>query len=215
MQGVRDRIFNDYLLDGVEWIEPFHLSDFQGIFSAINPTLVDTVDVYHAGFPVPYGSRLSGIVDVGLVEAERPLQGRLDVDLVSASAQAAGYAGNVSWLASVRRSLIDEVFHLLDEDYGEPAFLDGLIRVRWEDGRSAWTWGLFNGSDELTLDDPDAGESAQADYHNTMTWLRGEHWLSDGLSTEVTMSYTDVDNARDGTLDDDVDAVVVRVRAQP
>ena len=196
-----------YLLDGVEWIEPFHLSDFQGIFSAINPTLVDTVDVYHAGFPVPYGSRLSGIVDVGLVEAERPLQGRLDVDLVSASAQAAGYAGNVSWLASVRRSLIDEVFHLLDEDYGEPAFLDGLIRVRWEDGRSAWTWGLFNGSDELTLDDPAAGESAQADYHNTMTWLRGEHWLSDGLSTEVTMSYTDVDNARDGTLDDDVDAV--------
>ncbi len=196
-----------YLLDGVEWIEPFHLSDFQGVFSALNPSLVDSVDVYHAGFPVAFGSRLSGIVGVALVEPERPLQGRVDVDLVSASAQAAGYAGEVSWLASVRRSLIDEVFHLLEQDYGEPSFLDGLLRLQWQSERAAWTWGAFNASDELTLDDPTAGESAKADYHNTMTWLRGEHRLSDAVSTDVTVSYTEVDNEREGTLDDAVDAV--------
>ena len=49
------------LLDGVELIEPFHLRDFQGVFSAIDPRVVSGVQVYSGGFPATYGDALSGL----------------------------------------------------------------------------------------------------------------------------------------------------------
>jgi hypothetical protein len=127
--------------------------------------------------------------------------------MVSASAQVTGYADKVSWLASARRSLIDEVFHLLEQDYGEPSFNDALFRLNRQGERVAWTWGVFNGTDELSLDDASAGESAKADYHNTMTWIRGEYRPSDRLTTEATVAYTEVSNSREGRLDHALDAV--------
>lgn len=196
-----------YMVDGVQVIEPFHLDDFHALFSAINPALIESVDVYHAGFPAEYGSRISGVVDMNLAEAERRWQGGLSVDFVSAAAHAGGYAGDMQWLVSARRSTLDKILGSVEADYGRPKFHDELVRLAWEDGDSSLVLGWLYGNDELTLEDEGAGERARADYHNSTVWLRGDRSLGDTLDVDATASMIRVDNDREGVLDEPVDAV--------
>ena len=64
-----------YRLDGVDQYEPFHFADAYSLFSAVNPNVVDSVDVYVSGFPSRFGRRMSGVVDLHLVEPERAVAG--------------------------------------------------------------------------------------------------------------------------------------------
>ena len=97
-----------YRLDGVTQFEAFHFSDIQSLFSAVNSNVIDSADVYVSGYPVRFGTRMSGVVDQHLVEPERPNHGTVDVNLLAASAELRGYHENWSWLASGRVSLIGE-----------------------------------------------------------------------------------------------------------
>ncbi len=196
-----------YRVDDQLLVEPFHMGDFHALFSTVNPSLVDSVDVHHAGFPASYGSRMSGIVDVRVIEPERPWQGTLSADSVTAAAYAGGQAGAIRWLASGRRSTVDRVLDLVEQDYGQPVFHDALLRVTWDGERSSVMTGALLGRDEIRLADESGGETARSDFRNAMLWVRGSHDLSDGLSLHAAASLTDVENRRDGNLDDPFDAV--------
>ena len=60
--GVEDETLT--VIDGVELLDPFHLADFQNIFSSIDSRIVDQIDVYTGAFPARYGNRMSGVVDI-------------------------------------------------------------------------------------------------------------------------------------------------------
>ena len=49
------------LLDGMRLFEPYHLRDFQGVFSVVDQRIVDSVAVHAGGFPAAYGDALSGL----------------------------------------------------------------------------------------------------------------------------------------------------------
>ncbi len=196
-----------YLVNGVQIIQPFHMEDFHALLSTINPSLIDSVNVYHAGFPADFGTRLSGVVDMKLVEPNRPLEGQVRADFVSAAAQAGGRAGRARWLVSARRSVLDSALDRLNQDYGEPRFHDELMHLSWEGDDTGVDAGALYSSDRLSLRDPGAGETADADYENLTTWVSANHDLSDRLELEVAGSYTAIDNERQGSLDAPVDAV--------
>lgn len=196
-----------YLVDGVQIIEPFHMADFHALFSAINPGLVDSIDVYHAGFPAAFGSRLSGVVDMELAEADEPLEARINVDFVNAATQLQGQEGDAEWLLSARRSTVDHLLGYVERDYGRPKFHDELMRVSWEGEDSHVTAGMLYANDELRLKDSTAGERARADYHNLASWLRAGRAYGDTLDVELSASYTAIDNDRRGSLEDPTNAV--------
>jgi outer membrane receptor protein involved in Fe transport len=196
-----------YLVDGIQLIEPFHMADFHALFSAINPSLVDSINVYHAGFPAVFGSRLSGVVDMELAEAERPVEGRVNLDFVNAATQAQGYTGATHWLVSARRSTVDYLLDYAEQDYGRPKFHDELMRLSWQGEATDLTMGMLYGNDELTLADDNAGETARADYHNLATWLRSSHVLDEHLALQFSGSFTSIDNERQGRVNDPGDAV--------
>ena len=50
------------VLNGKKLFEPFHVRDYQNIFSAIDSRAVEGVEVFTGGFPVRYGDRMSGFV---------------------------------------------------------------------------------------------------------------------------------------------------------
>ena len=52
--------------------DPFHVRDYQNIFSAIDSRAIDGVEVYTGGFPVRFGDRMSGVVlmESRLVDSE-------------------------------------------------------------------------------------------------------------------------------------------------
>ena len=51
-------------LDGVELFEPFHLKDFSGVLSVVDPQLVDGVEIYPGAFPAAFGDRGAAVVDL-------------------------------------------------------------------------------------------------------------------------------------------------------
>ena len=53
-----------YRIDGLEIFEPYHLKDFQGIFSIIDPDVLGGVDLFTGGYPVEYGDKSAGVLDL-------------------------------------------------------------------------------------------------------------------------------------------------------
>ena len=56
------------ILDGMRINEPFHLRDYQAVFSAIDQRIVSGEQIYSGGFPAEYGDALSGLTVMDRVE---------------------------------------------------------------------------------------------------------------------------------------------------
>ncbi|NJN39742.1 MAG: Plug domain-containing protein [Gammaproteobacteria bacterium] len=50
--------------DDLRLYNPYHLKDFFGAISSIDPGIISDVQVYTGGFPVSFGDRSSGVVDI-------------------------------------------------------------------------------------------------------------------------------------------------------
>lgn len=200
-----------YMLDGVRLIEPFHLADFEALFSTLNPAVVGQVDVYSAGFPVDQGSRLAGVVDVSLLEPEEALEGEVDLNLLTAAAAAGGHvsAGDSGrrWLVSARRSTIDLFLDSAKHDYGKPMFNDVLLHGSMDSDRGRLAVGVLSTNDELDLRDALTGESARADFHARSVWAKGAWSPGARSSLDTHLLWTEIENEREGVLDQPLDAV--------
>ncbi len=195
-----------YFIDGAPLIEPFHLRDFEALFGAVNPDAVQTVNVFHAGYPVHFGSRLGGVVDLELLEPGAGFEGGADLNLLLASALAAGSGETWNWLISGRRSTIDLVLDSTNDDYGRPAFNDQLIRVGGQAENDRWSGGLLLVNDELDLKQETIGEEAKADFHAVQSWAVWERTVSDRVAVTTRLGYSQVENVREGQLDNAIDA---------
>ena len=50
--------------DGITLLDPFHLKNFQSLISAIDPAGIERIEVFSGGFPVRYGTRSGGVIDI-------------------------------------------------------------------------------------------------------------------------------------------------------
>ncbi|MEM1120762.1 MAG: TonB-dependent receptor, partial [Bacteroidota bacterium] len=75
---------NMIILDGITLYKVDH---FYGIFSAINPSIIDQVKVFKNAFPVEYGGRTAGVIDLTTHDVDIPkIGGSLEADLLTTSA---------------------------------------------------------------------------------------------------------------------------------
>jgi len=74
---------NMIILDGITLYKVDH---FYGIFSAINPSIINQVKVFKNAFPVEYGGRTAGVIDLATHSVEEPkIGGGLQADLLTTS----------------------------------------------------------------------------------------------------------------------------------
>src|SRR5690606_10194663 len=111
-----------FLLDGVRLYDPFHLKDFQSLFSSISPRILDSVEMRTGGYPVEFGDRMSAVVEM---QTLRPIEARhheLSVSLLSSSFLSSGRFDDDrgAWLASIRRGHLDFLSEAADSDIGQP-----------------------------------------------------------------------------------------------
>ena len=58
------------LMDGAEIYDPFHVRDLYRAFSTIDAEAIGAVDVLTGGFPLQYGGRMSGVIDISSLKPE-------------------------------------------------------------------------------------------------------------------------------------------------
>jgi outer membrane receptor protein involved in Fe transport len=186
------------LLDGVRLVEPFHLRDFQGVFSAVDERIVDSVAVHAGGFPAAYGDALSGLM---VIEPREPtaLAHEIGLSVLYTSLLSSGTLadGRASWLMSARESNLDRV---LADHLGEPAYSDVFLRVATDLGaRHRLVIGGLGFSDDVILtlqDDPDDRQRANGDTDSRQGWLKLDSLWTDALSSTTWLQTAEFASRR-------------------
>jgi outer membrane receptor protein involved in Fe transport len=189
-------------LDELRLYDPYHLDDFQGLFSSIDPRIVSTMDVYTGGFPALFGDRMSGVIDVSSLVPTVPRYQELGVSFFNASALSAGrFAGDDGeWLASVRRSNLDLLYSSFSAFPERPRYLDafGKVAYRPTDSLRMTTSVLYLRDDVTLNDDLDAEESATSKREDRYAWLRIDFAPRADLSGSTLLAHTTLAGQRTG-----------------
>ncbi|HJR71908.1 MAG TPA: TonB-dependent receptor [Gammaproteobacteria bacterium] len=189
-------------LDQLRLYDPYHLEDFQGIFSNIDPRIVSTMDVYTGGFPAAFGDRMSGIIDVASLTPPAPRYHEIGVSFFNASLLSAGSFddGDGEWLASLRRSNLDLLYSSFSKLPERPRYVDGFGKVAYRlTDTLRITLNALYSRDEVTLnDDLDVEESASSSHEDRYVWLRFEHTPSTTLTGTTLLAHTTLVGQRTG-----------------
>jgi outer membrane receptor protein involved in Fe transport len=200
---IRGSLADDVLVryDGITLLDPFHLKNFQSLISAIDPAGVDRIDVFSGGFPVMYGTRSGGVIDVSAPSRGSGYENRAAASLISAGLSSTGHADELplEWLFAIRRSTVD-LLEPVENDFGQPQFSDSLGRLRWNTRQGAWTLGWLLLDDRIELGNASDEETANATYRDEYLWLARDHDFDTRLRTRVTAVMSSSDRHRVGML---------------
>ncbi|NKC01650.1 MAG: TonB-dependent receptor plug domain-containing protein [Pseudomonadales bacterium] len=206
--GLQDEVL--VLFNNVELLEPFHLRDFQSIFSSFNPSVVETIDVYTGGFPVRYGDRMSGVMDINPGNSLDESSGEVSVSLLNLSAMLHGdvQQGRGNWAVSVRRGNLDIVTKQINSTVGEPSYSDAYAQFRYEiNPATELDVGFIAYNDDIELSDFDSdGEIASSKYKNIYGWGQIHRDWNLDLSSTTLAYWGSIKHDRTGfLLDEDLD----------
>lgn len=192
------------MLNGQNLFDPFHVRDYQNIFSAIDSRAIDGVEVFTGGFPVRFGDRMSGFVLMNSMEAEKPRHTELGISMYNTSVLTTGSRSDSRWLFSARRGNLDLV---IDPEFGRPKYFDlfGEYAVDLS-SRTTLSVNALYADDSVTVvleTDPDEREQMDSDTRNAQLWLRLTNDWSEELATSTVFSLVEFENLREGFLDDE------------
>jgi len=194
-----------FLLDGLRLYEPFHLKDFQSIATIVNSNAIDGIDFFSGAYPAKFGDRMSGVMNISLRSPQEDMETELAVSFFNASALSIGRFGGDDkgdWLVAARRGNLDLIADVINPSIGSPDYQDYLVHTGWEFGpRSRLSVNLLVSHDKLSLNDEDRGESANADYENSVFWLKWDADWNDVLRSTTIFSSSSIANSRSGTLE--------------
>lgn len=193
------------LFDGVELVEPFHLRDFQSMFSSFNPQTIQSIEFFTGGFPARYGNKLSGVLDIATEDAYEAPGGEIGISAYNLSALYFNEKGDNRWLVSARRGNLDLVIR---SQHGDPKYHDFYGRFVRElpGGRIKASAFLFD--DDIVFKSDES--RASSDVRNRYVWVE---WQRDrkGFESRTILSFGRVDSLREGQTfaEDDTEGFLV------
>ena len=191
------------MLNGQWLFDPYHIRDFQSIFSAIDSRAIEGVEVYTGGFPARYGDRMSGLVLMNSLDAEKPRHTEIGLSVFNTSFLSAGANGDKNWLLSARRGNLDLV---IDPKFGRPSYFDVFGEYAFDvspDMRLSVNVLYADDKVELILEtDPEELEKVVSDTRNAQFWLQLDSDWSPTLASSTVLSYVDYSNRRNGETND-------------
>lgn len=191
------------MLNGQWLFDPFHIRDYQNIFSAIDARAIDGVEVYTGGFPAVYGDRMSGLVLMDSLDSEKSRHTEIGLSVFNTSFLSAGRETDRTWVFSARRGNLDLV---IDPKFGEPRYFDVFGEYAFEitpNARLSINALYADDNVKLILEtDPEEREQVVSDTRNAQFWLRLDSDWSASLSSTTVLAYVDFANRRDGETND-------------
>jgi hypothetical protein len=191
------------VLNGQNLFDPFHVRDYQNVFSAVDSRAIDGVEVFTGGFPVRFGDRMSGFVLMNTMESDKPRHTELGISVYNTSVLTTGSQSDRRWLFSARRGNLDLV---IDPEFGQPRYFDvfGQFAIDLSE-RTTLAVNALYADDGVTVvleTDPAEREQMDSDTRNAQLWLELSNDWSDELSTSTVLSLVEFHNLREGFLDD-------------
>jgi hypothetical protein len=196
-------------IDGLEVYEPFHLKDFQGSFSILDPNITAAVDLTPGGYSVEFGDRMSGVLDMTTTDPTE-LRTTFGVSFSNIWAGSAGTfaEGKGRWVGSARRGFLDLVLKLsgAGQDEGDsndedpaPRYWDLFAKVDY-DLTPAHTVGLkvLAANDTLDFEEQEDDEFFEADtaYGNQYLWATHNGLLSSRAFVDTVIAAGNIDRDR-------------------
>jgi len=191
------------MLNGHGLFDPFHIRDYQSIFSAIDSRAIEGVEVYTGGFPVRFGDRMSGLVLMESLESMNSRHTEIGVSSFNSSFLTAGNEADRSWLVSARRGNLDLIIR---PEFGSPSYYDVFGEFSYDVSPNATfsVNALFaDDSVEVVLEtEPAELERVFSKTRNAQLWLQLDSRWSSDLTSKLVLSGITFDNKRNGSLGD-------------
>jgi TonB dependent receptor/TonB-dependent Receptor Plug Domain len=202
---VRGAFLDDVLVrfDGIPMVDPFHFKNFTNLISAFDPATVDRIDVYTGGFPVEYGTRSAGVIDIAPRTVDSGYEHRLGANLYSYDLSTVGRADRwpVDWLATARHSTPNVTLQPRGGDLGEPSYSDVLGRVRWQiTPNSGLILGWMLLDDEVQSSSEPSTEQAITHDRDLYTWVTSEWALTGAVRARTSLALTSSERSLVGNL---------------
>jgi hypothetical protein len=202
---VRGSMLDDVLVeyDGIALTEPFHFRHFQSVMSIFNPATVNRADVYTGGFPVKYGTRSGGVIDLTPASVPSGAEYSVGASLVSYDFETVGRSDThpLEWLFVARASSDDRVLQRQLSELGEPTFYDVVGRLRWTvDPASAVTLGWLLLDDRVAFNADAPEENATGLSHDITGWLRWDWTPVDRLQGQSSLAIAHTERDNNGTV---------------
>ncbi len=203
---VRGSLADDVLVryDGVTLFDPFHLKNFQSLYGAIDPLAVGGMEVYSGGYPVRYGTRSGGVIDI----TPRPSLPGHEFDLeLSRSSYGVATSGiseslPIEWLATIRSNTSSLLLEPIESVPGDPRVTDATGRVRWTVNDAAGlTLGWLLLDDTVGFDSNTDEQAAHARYRDQYVWLAYDQRIDTSLRSRTTLALAAATRKRNGSVD--------------
>lgn len=192
-------------LNGLRLLDPFHVRDYQSIFSAIDVRAIEGIEVYTGGFPIAYGDRMSGLVLIDSQQPEKPIHTELGLSVFNTSVLNTGYTADnrFDWLVSARSSNLDLV---LQPSVGEPSYNDIFAQAGIQfNANTRLSINVLSASDSvLVITENEQAEREQSDSQtrNFHFWARLDNIWTARLSSSTVVSSSSFRNARLASIKD-------------
>jgi len=195
--------------DNLRLYDPFHLKNFQSVFSTVDPRVISSMDVYTGGFPAAYGDRMSSVVDLASMNAPKDRYHEIAMSFFNTSVLSSGRFGGGSgqddgqetgeWLASFRRSNLDVLYDAFSTQLGQPGYVDAFAKISYEfNDALRLTGNYLYFADDIYLEDGERDKQARAKGEDTYFWVRLDHTPDANLSGATLVAHSKLTNDRHG-----------------
>lgn len=143
---------NLVLLDDTPIYNPFHAL---GIFSSIDPDMVNSMEFYKGGFPAEFAGRLSSVVKVVSKDGNKNnFSGKASLSLLTAKLLFEGPIPNGSFIFSGRKNYSDYVLRKFRNNNSIPAdFHDIFFKANYSNNNfmkdAKWSFSIFSSKDKI------------------------------------------------------------------
>jgi outer membrane receptor protein involved in Fe transport len=191
------------ILNGQRLIDPYHVRDYQSIFSSIDSRAIEGVEIYTGGFPARFGDRMSGVILLESIDPDNQRQNEIGISVFNTSVLLAGKESDKRWLFSARRGNLDLV---IADELGRPKYYDVFGQFEFDVGEhSTLSANALYANDEVLVvleSDPAELEQLASSTNNLQVWVQLDTDWSDRLLSRTALSYTNYDNLRNGSSND-------------
>lgn len=190
------------LFDGMELYEPFHLRDFDGALSIIDPAVLGSVTLSSGGFGARFGGHLAGVLELASRD-DAPSDGNTSL---AASVGGLGAmhmntfaSGRGDWIVSARRGMLGTALALSGDNRGlSPHYYDAYSRLRFRPSEhDELSLSVLHSGDDLRFDS-DHVATLQSDNTSSYAWLNWRSSLSPRISSSGVLSFARLYWKRDG-----------------